>query len=113
MRDRLIKLLKLNPHFDVLWDGGWEEIADYLLANGVIVLPCKVGDVVYILEDWVYRIFLEEKEVGTISIQGTNDFSKELWEDCRGGLIGAFADFGKTLFLTREEAEQALKGGEG
>ena len=24
-----------------------EEIADYLLANGVIVPPCKVGDMVY------------------------------------------------------------------
>ena len=111
MRDRLIKLLQLNPHFDVLWFGGWEEIADYLLENGVIVPPCKVGDKVYVIEDWGYSKFLEETEVGAISIQGTNDFSKELWEDCRGGLIGAFADFGKTVFLTREEAEKALKEG--
>ena len=44
MRDRLTKLLQLNPHFDVLWFGGWEEIADYLLENGVIVAPMPMAD---------------------------------------------------------------------
>lgn len=88
------------------------HIADYLLANGVIVLPCKVGDTVYVVEDWGYKKELKEKEIGVIAIKGTNDFSKELWEDVYGGVIGTFADFGKTVFLTKEEAEQTLKGGE-
>lgn len=45
MRDRLIKLIQdavkgCAKH--------WAEIiADYLLENGVIVPPCKVGDTVY------------------------------------------------------------------
>ena len=87
------------------------HIADYLLANGIIVPPCKVGDTVYVVEDWGYKKELKEKEIGVIVIKGTNDFSKELWEDVYGGVIGTFADFGKTVFLTKEEAEQALKGG--
>lgn len=53
MRDRLIELLKkpnktailrkINPQF--VTDETDEEsiVADYLLANDVIVLPCKVG----------------------------------------------------------------------
>ena len=123
MRDRLIELISKKQCRNsecvkscsdcasiAIFDEDVEILADYLLENGVIVPPCKVGDKVYVIEDWVYSKFLEEKEVGAISIQGTNDFSKELWEDCRGGLIGAFADFGKTVFLTREEAEKALKG---
>ena len=44
MRDRLIKLIKdiVHPYFA-------ETLADHLLANGVIVPPCKVGDTVYYL----------------------------------------------------------------
>ena len=51
-----------------------------------------------------------EKEIGVIVIKGTNDFSKELWEDVFGGVIGTFEDIGRTVFLTREEAEQKLGG---
>lgn len=45
MRDRLIELIQNSV-------GGcarhWAEIiADHLLAEGVIVPPCKVGDTVY------------------------------------------------------------------
>lgn len=117
MKDRLIELICNCPSkimgANMFLEKISADLADYLLANGVLVPPCKVGDVVYLLIDWGYEKEIEEKEVGAISIQGTNDFSKELWEDFRGGLIGTFADFGKTVFLTREEAEAALKGAEG
>lgn len=45
-RDRLIELLKDAPSLDVLYgqDEEWESAAYHLLANGVIVPPCKVGD---------------------------------------------------------------------
>ena len=45
MRDRLIELIEK-----------WYEkpttkyLADYLLENGVVVLPCKVGDKVYVIK---------------------------------------------------------------
>ena len=105
MRDRLIKLLQLNPHFDVLWYGGWEEIADYLLENGVIVPSCKIGQAIFRIDDksvfdwWdVEHIEIYAEEIVYIDDSG-NQFTDE--------------DIGKTVFLTREEAEQALKGGEG
>lgn len=47
MRDRLIKLLQDNSYLDVLDDEHWLLAAEQLLANGVIVPPCKVGDTVY------------------------------------------------------------------
>ena len=98
-------------------------IADYLLANGVIVPPCKVGDTVYEIEkqclsckhysdagytDWCECMLDDNK------IMFTCDFDK----DCRYNVItkrfnfGMMEQFGKTIFLNREEAERVLKGGE-
>ena len=88
MRDRLIELLrKSGASFERALP---EEIADYLLANGVIVPPCKVGDKVY----WIFEPPFDdvtEKEI----------VEDEFW-------WAMFEDFGKTVFLTREEAEKAL-----
>ena len=104
MRDRMIELIQNAV-------GGcarhWAEIiADYLLSNGVIVPSCKVGDTVYsfiqgipvIYEGRVYEIIYN----GHVCIyRGTRKgyFTQAFSED----------DIGKTVFLTREEAEQALK----
>ena len=45
MRDRLVELIQDSVQGCAR---NWAEvIADYLLANGVIVLPCKVGETVY------------------------------------------------------------------
>ena len=43
MRDRLIKILHEMPREMMIG-----ECADYLLANGVVVIPCKVGTEVYL-----------------------------------------------------------------
>ena len=47
MRDRLIELLKESSQYIKEQDSLIEIIADYLLENGVIVPPCKVGDKMY------------------------------------------------------------------
>ena len=86
------------------------NIADHLLANGVIVPPCKVGDTLYVLVGEPSQT-IAEFHVRTILFGETHDSigfaNKSLftiwnkrWYDY----------FGKTIFLTREEAEQALKG---
>jgi hypothetical protein len=107
MRDRLIELLyEANEKFadcDCSDDEAVEILSDHLLANGVIVPPCKVGDT-------VYRI------VGDGSILAWDIISMECFVDEIGFVDDsdnwiAFDDFGKTVFLTKEEAEQALKGG--
>ena len=58
----------------------------------VVVLPCKVGDTVYILR----RAFDGADVVGE---------TKLWWDD--------IPQLGKTVFLTREEAEKALQEMEG
>lgn len=78
----------------------------------LIELPCKIGDTVYVVEDWGYRKEIKEREIGVITLKGINDFSKEFWEDVYGGIFGNFNDIGKTVFLTKAEAEAALKAGE-
>lgn len=85
-----------------------ETIADYLLANGVIVLPCKVGDMVY---------GIEEKGICEIEIESIHCWCSGIWK-CNGwsgkskyrvGYEFSFDDIGKTVFLTKEEARKALE----
>ncbi len=82
-------------------------IADHLLANGVIVPPCKVGDVVYITTPGG-KIY--ETTVIAISIRGNLETRMSFL--CPGTLLFHDTDIGKTVFLAREEAEQALTGGD-
>lgn len=77
--------------------------ADYLLANGVIVPPVKYGDKLYVItevsktivETIVIGVWIYEESFTVLTIHGNilND------------------SFGKTVFLTKEEAEEALEGG--
>lgn len=117
-REKLVELIEQVYYCSI------EELADHLLANGVIVPPCKVGDTVYYLDDIVW-----DSECS----------------DCEHYLIGGFGDpsecmrtrygnkhpdcikiiekvvtqhdiywwlysksFGKTVFLTKAETERAL-----
>lgn len=73
-------------------------LADYLLANGVIVPPVKVGDKVYTYLSEL-RLFIEEHEVLEVSTQ-------RIWIDSNWY---DYDDIGKTVFLSREEAETAAK----
>ena len=107
--EKLIELLKDEkcPYNSGLFTD--DDVADYLLANGVIVLPCKVGDTVYLINDGkiyeatVYRIeYIDHDQFGiatTVSARTQPSYSFGI----------RFDDFGKTVFFTREEAEAALK----
>ena len=95
-----------------------ESIADYLLANGVIVLPCKVGQKVYdTFEGFIEPCTVEAIFLGDYKdIDGNRSYMAELHfsrEDCPYATEEIyFTDIGKNVFLTKEEAEKALKGGE-
>ena len=108
MRDRLIELINNRicaTKIEV------ERIADYLLENGVIVLPCKLGDTMYDISEFVKEIprpEMYEDKVGFIAIRSRKNGEMYFDIEC---VECDYNDFGKTLFLTREEAEQALKGG--
>ena len=121
MRDRLIELLDngyMKEAYDAVFSSfedvldmpkGKEYMADYLIANGVIVSPCKVGDKVYrISTRRGARIkYIEETTVCRIAIDNDG-----VWIFCKSNPISKTV-FGKTVFLTKEEAEQALKEGGG
>ena len=98
-----------------------ETIADYLLENGVIVPPCKVGDIVYIkgealkisfihIEKEIYYCIQFDCEECCVCPFYEDEVSWEGEHVCRtnGYLEFTANDIGKTVFLTREEAEKAL-----
>lgn len=117
MRDRLIELTKasLIRHIDKTCKLA-ENITDDLLANGVIVPPCKVGDTVYYLNTRphmaLYSNRIYEAKVTRIVITSLGIATVILIKDESGCCeVPDIKDFGKTVFLTREEAVKALKGG--
>ena len=149
MRDRLIELInrakqlyKEDMAFDTI-DGAkmpteTDYIIDYLLAKGVIVPPCKVGDKVYVITDCshIMMYFDNDYLTGTEAIEcpfedvcnftDCNDDNTQVletyvnymgiedgckWYFCCEHINRAndFNEIGKTVFLTKEEAEQKLK----
>lgn len=89
-----------------------EKLATYedLEEQGLLVrLPCKVGDTVYVPT----RNFVSELRITLVSVD-TNDmtmyFSWLLNIGIYPNLDGFFGrELGKTVFLTREEAEKKLE----
>ena len=136
MRDRLIELLKSKScwYNDCetgcdkcgnvgLCDRDIEIIADYLIENGVIAPPCKVGDKVWFVErrfhynlktfkEFVCEGYVKAIKVSMKPMKITIEYP--IADDTKGRCKGAdwsALSIGKTVFLTREEAEQAMKGG--
>ena len=111
-RERLVELIQASVNGCAR---NWAEtIADYLLANGVVVPPCKVGDTVWYINKY-YHISLFKDSVYKAKVVrivttalGTSLVIQIKSEGCCE--IPGITDWGKTVFLTREEAEQALKG---
>ena len=85
-----------------------EQLADYLIANEVIVPPCKVGDKLYYIayrsNDGKTEKYIKEETIEMISID-----SRSIYAHIPRALLIDFADLGKTVFLTREEVEKALE----
>ena len=83
-----------------------ERMVDYLLANGVIVPPCKVGQVVWVKSQW-YKYTkpeIESRKVLSVQIYKNGDIQYHYKDGCfwQGHI-------GKTVFLTKEEAEAELE----
>ena len=127
MKDRLIELIrgaKKNTK-GANCDLEREHLfADYLIENGVIVLPCKVGDTLWVV--WSYTK-AQQKKVYPVKVYALRyDNKKNNMRVCVEGDFkidycngyythryqGTFSweNIGKTVFLTREEAEQKLGG---
>lgn len=136
-RERLIELIANAPKIEIPFGSraqgrtyqNIQNIADYLLANGVIVPPCKAGDTVYVISE--SRV--KEAEIDEIQRRRNDtkifvafECNEEDCDSCPfnalrqkfcgewycdnddGSAELAEEDFGKTVFLSREEAEKAL-----
>ena len=93
-RERLIDLIREVKKHTKNANSDLERnmiFAEYLLEHGVIVPPCKVGDTVYSIEMHIVDKWVKYKVCEI-------PFSLTLWE--HGW---------KDIFLTREEAERALR----
>ena len=77
-------------------------------SSRFVELPCKVGDTVYIIESIDGEEKIIQDHVETISIGYYAD-GINIYQFDGIKTDGYFSDFGKTVFLTREAAEQALK----
>ena len=119
-RDRLIELIGQKPftsEYENYNSLEWaERLADYLLANGVIVPPCEVGDKVFIIEK-EYRLNKVEQKIITCEIEFIYVSSKTKRYHTKkiecaymdNGFNFRPKDISKTVFLTKEEAEEKLK----
>ena len=110
-RERLIELLEEENAFSryITADERREMLADHLLANGVIVPPVElgsrhkiyipVGGTTVVYETKVYGIGIDEDGDTVIN---PKEYPEEVIT------INGY-NLGKTVFLSREEAEKALK----
>ncbi len=118
-RERLIEILKDNQGDSTYYmtDEAAQSVADVLLENGVVVLPCKINDHVWFIKS-AFSVLVKPLEARIIGIRGIsidriilfgaitlyNDLSRSFTSN----------DIGTKVFLSKEEAEQAiqaLKGG--
>lgn len=104
-RERLIELLlESEPIKERDLDDDWgdneiSDIAEHLIKNGVIVPPVKVGDTIYMIVEKRTRItreyfrFIKKAKLTFLNLERV------------------LKDWGKTVFLTKEQAEKALEEG--
>ena len=84
---------------------------EQLEEQGLLIkLPCKVGDVVYLLGGKDYNKF----RVGCVDWKSEMEYKGKNYQlymedNYYDKAYRNFSDIGKTVFLTREEAEKALE----
>ena len=95
--------------------GDYEDLEE---QDRLVKLPCKVGDMVYCIYERYTKCSENEQEFDEYSCQGCEclecDSHKELYVQSQKAysldwIVSNLKRFGKTVFLTQEEAEQKLK----
>ena len=114
-KERLVELIK--QYMVGFSTTNCEKLAEYLIHNGVIVPPCKVGDTVYFVAGYETkdcRLIHKVIELEVCDVSMSND--GEIWLDTveimgegTNDRVLNTLDFGIDAFLARKEAEQALK----
>lgn len=102
-RERLIEILSV-PIYPRIGADPAEVVADYLLDNGVIVPPCKIGDTVYRITFAYGKWEIRARECIKLSWFKKHD-GEIYWVICssKDDILG------DSVFLTEEEAREAIK----
>ena len=92
-----------------------EKEADHLLDNGIVVPPVKVGDKVYVTDMYENIAKVTECTVLGYDAIDENGIGIMEYKPCEYvpyiSSVSCFVDdIGKTVFLTREEAEAKIGG---
>lgn len=88
-------------------------LADYLIANNVIPLPCKFLQKCFVIPT-IENNLSDITEMKCIGFSLSYDsYNANLITDKNKLYQPCFGAFGKTVFLTKEEAEEKLKEREG
>lgn len=89
-----------------------EKLGEYedLEEQGLLLrMPCKVGDTVYVIGFYCSKPIVYEAIVLNVFIFGENiEFNAKV-DEFEINVRLKSSKFGKTVFLTKEEAEQALR----
>ena len=96
---------------------GMDKVAEYLIENNVVVLPCRVGDKLYTIydgtdEDKAADTKIEELTVTEVGLDRIFCSSCVPPEDDIDYEI-PISEIGERYFFTREDAEEKMKGGDG
>ena len=86
-----------------------ERLSEIMLADQegrLVVLPCKVGDTMWLTASYYTERLLQPMEARVVRIK--IDAGDEITYATTKGIVRN-KNFGKTVFLTREEAEKALE----
>jgi hypothetical protein len=114
-RDKLIELIEKGQteYYNSFGNNGIrhnEYIADHLLANGVIVPPCKVRDVFYRLIRIREKPCIDELKVSSLTIKADGSYKIRLTSGLYRSVFEITPNtLRQTVFLSREEAEKALE----
>lgn len=91
------------------------ELEDMIESGQIRILPCKLGDHIYVITRLGNFIDLDEYVVDWFDTYNIDDqnigfyFNGKDVEDYHLEFCGYDTDFGKTVFLTRKEAEAKLE----
>ena len=113
-RERLVELIEKTFAVQYAARGllTAQHTADHLLANGVVVPLCKVGDKTFLLLEDLFDGWEVVESYCCEIVEKGRWKTYSMVVDCPaiGNTLEFYTgDFGRTVFLTKEEAEQVLK----
>lgn len=113
-RERLINCLCSAPLGNKTFEEQYYKstiarIADYLLANGVLVPPVRIGERFYHTEEYKHSVLPDKYPIIKVECTSEVDFicfgkNGNEFGDTRKSF--KFSDVGKTVFFTKEKVSQ-------